>query len=165
MTGVSEFKFLQWLDVFKAWRYAPENEHFDQAHEAGDDAEGARLFDHVGVGHVRLKLLVRVSLATERAHKLHDGAVDERRFDLRGVLLALGKSWSPICTNTVLKNGTRTTTWSALSRRCCVIVCLGDLLTVSRCGVFNLKVRCISRPSAPLTMMGLLYTYSRCGSK
>ena len=107
---------------WKQQQCIPEDQNLDQPHQAREDAEGTRLLDNVRISHVRLKLLVGVRLAAEGAHELDDGAVDERRLDLRGVLLALGKSWSPICTNAMLQNGTRRATWSVLKR---VTLCVG----------------------------------------
>ena len=113
---------------------------------------------------MRFELLVRVRLAAERAHKLHDGAVDERRLDLGRVFLALGKSWSPISTDAVLRKGINTTKWSGWKGvGWCVLGRSSsfDARTVSWWGVLSLNVRIVSMPSLPLTTTGLLYTYSR----
>jgi hypothetical protein len=74
---------------------APIDEHLDERDEAHKDAKGAQLASRLGLGQVLAKLGVGAGHFTKRAHKLHHGAVDERRLDLRRLLLALCKRRAP----------------------------------------------------------------------
>lgn len=69
----------------------PKDQHLQHRRQTDQDAERSQLDPHLGLRQVIVKLLVVVRLLPQRAHKLHNGAVDQRRLDLRRLLLPLGK--------------------------------------------------------------------------
>jgi hypothetical protein len=112
-----------------------EPEELEQAHYAGQDAEGGQQLLHRGPLQVLLELLVGARLGAERAHELDDRAVYQRDLHLGRVVRALGEGGAAVgaCQARGVSAGAGGRAAEGGRRRAGA-----QMMCVSLCGVFSL---------------------------